>query len=361
MQAYALSSVVFEMGHNAEVISYITNKNKYIYNRLQNIGFSRSLNIASNKIRTRIEYIRRPDLKEMIKVRDKNFLEFENQITHSAVCNDYNIFDVIKKYDLLICGSDQIWNPGLWNDVYFLNINGYDKKKISYAASIGRSSLTQKEKDYISSRISKFDSISVREKSAYDLIQPLVSKPVSVVLDPTFLIDIEKWKIFASKPSGVPDNYVFLFSLSNNEKLKRDLFEQYDGVIPIVTIPHLQTGYKNEDEKYSHIKLYNIAPREWVWLILNAKIVYTDSFHGTAFSINLNKDFFVLNKNDSSDSQTSKARLTDLLDEFNLRNRIIIEGDVPLITDFSIDYRPINQKIVGLRNISFDFLKNNLS
>ena len=61
------------------------------------------------------------------------------------------------------------------------------------------------------------------------------------------------------------------------------------------------------------------TPQEWLGLFLNASYIVTNSFHGLAFSINFNKDFF-LGKLPST--WPVNSRLDNLLDLTGLQNRL---------------------------------------
>ncbi len=360
LQAYALSLSIKEMGLSSEIINYSQNKFNYRLNRFLNLGVMRTLVFFNNRVRTYIECLKKPSLKQNLAVRSKCLEDFEYSISHSELVSDDEIEILAKKYDILVCGSDQIWNPGLWSPTMFLDIPGFIGRRFSYAASIGRNYLTNKEKEFIKEHVYKLDSISVRENSAVKLIQPLTHNEVKTVLDPTFLLTKNEWVNFSRKPKGIPDKYVFSFFLGKNKYAKKKIYDTFSGKIPIVTIPHLQTGYKNEDELYSDICLYDIGPKEWVWLILNAEMIFTDSFHGTAFSINLGKQFYCFAKCKNSDKQSINSRLMDLLSLCGLQNRMILDADgIASFYDY-IDYSCIETVLNKKKIDSLNYLKSNL-
>lgn len=243
----------------------------------------------------------------------------------------------------------------------FLDIPGFEGRRFSYAASIGRHQLTKREQAFIAEHAKGLDAISVREVSAERLLQGLVQQTVKTVLDPIFLIETSVWKRIARKPEGVPEQFVFCFFLGKNADVKKRIYNKFYQNIPIVTIPHLQTGYKAEDEQYSTVKLYNIGPNEWIWLILNATCIFTDSFHGTAFSVNCNRPFFSFPKGAEGDKQAINSRLFDLLTMCGIEERYIF--DLTKIEEqetFPINWRLVNEIISTKRLLAMNFLKEGL-
>lgn len=361
LQAFALQQYVESMGLDCELISYERNQQAYRKMRLKNLGLFRSLKVLVSKIETKIIAYTKADYRQGIVARACCFKAFEMEIKHSVPMNDDDIGQQCSAYQMMICGSDQIWNPGLWNDVMFLNIQGFEGKKIAYAASIGRDTLTESERHYMAERICGLDAISVREKNAARIACQLTSKKIATVLDPTFLLDAEQWQDFARRPEGCPNQFVFSFFLGKNTEAKKNVKELYKGKLPVVTLPHLQTGYKKEDEKYSDIQLYGVGPHEWVWLICNAQCVFTDSFHGTAFSINLGKTFCSFPKGKKNDRQSINSRLKDILIECGLGERFVEDiGSLEDVLHQQINKDDVKKRIVNKLEFSRQFLKDSL-
>lgn len=356
LQAYALQKEVESMGYDCEVIDYTQDQRIYKLARIGKIGLKKTILRAREIAKTKSMYRANPTLKKNIELRNQRFHVFEASIPHTRLVHDSGIEEIARNYSGLICGSDQIWNPETKSPVIYLDIKNYSGTKISYAASLGREYLSNKERRYIAEHISSLDRISVREKTAQQLLQPLVDKDISVVADPTFLLEKEDWEKFAKKPKNVPNEYVFSFFLGFNSKVKKSIYERFHGKMPIVTIPHLQIGYKEEDDLYSDIQLYDIDPHEWVWLILNAKYVFTDSFHGTAFCVNLNREFLSFAKDSNGDKKTINSRLIDLLSITGLLSRFLTSFSSEALCE-TIDWESVNKKLTEFREYSHSYLE----
>lgn len=111
---------------------------------------------------------------------------------------------------------------------------------------------------------------------------------------------------------------------------------------------------------YMHSKNKNIinvpdmGPIEFINAIYNAEMIITDSFHGTALSINLNKKFFVL-----CNEGSTEYRKKELLEKFKLENRIIKNyRELLNRLDEKIDYESVNYLIEKNRIESNAYLSN---
>ena len=86
---------------------------------------------------------------------------------------------------------------------------------------------------------------------------------------------------------------------------------------------------------------------------MNASYIVTDSFHGTAFSINFNKQFSVVYPPRFS------SRLSSVLEMFDISDRALKnEKDIDFINE--INYEKINKKLDIYRKEAEDFLLENI-
>lgn len=68
-------------------------------------------------------------------------------------------------FELYISGSDQIWNPRCINEHFLLNFVPDDKNCISFASSLSADRIPDKQVDVYRRHLSKYDGITIREKS----------------------------------------------------------------------------------------------------------------------------------------------------------------------------------------------------
>ena len=253
-----------------------------------------------------------------------------------------------KEYDAVIVGSDQVWNYNLTGDdfFYFLNFKKDAVKKISYAASFGLPMIDKAHADKILPLLNDFDYLSVREKQAAKIIKENMGSDVPVVCDPTLLLDKSEWKKIAAKK---PENsgYIFVYTVFNSDKIweyAKKLSEKTG--LPIKTISY--SKLHKRDAIYDYIA----GPDDWVNYMLGADYVVTNSFHGVAFSINFNKNFFF-------DMPPKKAgvgsRISDITERYSLENRNISADGFTETTD-APDFTKANTLLEEDRKFSFEFI-----
>lgn len=236
-------------------------------------------------------------LKRSIKI--KHYKLFNRNICFETNLDVNKLFELNKKYDYFVCGSDQIWNSDFVDLQMYLLPTIPKNKKIAYAASVGKNELTPEDKFLFEKYLNTFKAISVREKEAEELLQPLTNNKVQTVLDPTLLLSAEDWKKVEKTPKNAPKKkYVFLYMLGTQTKEYKEyisnIAKKYD--LEIVDI----------NDKKS--RFYITGPAEFLYLIRNAKLVLTDSFHAIVFSIINKKPFIHMERVFKGESMSSRMR-----------------------------------------------------
>ena len=249
-----------------------------------------------------------------------------------------------KGYTHIVCGSDQIWNPALTgglDPVFFANFPG-NHKKISFAASMGASSFSNKNLALAEAWINTMDACSVREIQTQEYLSGLVSIPVVQILDPVFLLEKEDYDAIMA-PSKIKEPYVLLYSAVSNPtatQAAKETAERYG--LPLIEI---RSGKKLGA---AHKQVCDIGPSEFLRYIADAAYVLTNSFHGTAFSILLEKNFLVV------DNKARGSRITDLLQLAGLSGRLT-EGETHMF-DEEIDYSAVKDRLSAEQTRSRSFL-----
>ena len=184
------------------------------------------------------------------------------------------------KFDIFICGSDQIWNLDCTQGVepaYFLKFASKDKLKIAYAPSLSHIKFSRNYNEDLKEAIKDLDYISIREESTLPLIQPLTEKKVSVVLDPTLLLDQKDYELIISREKQKSE-YVFVYMLEYNDELIKYCNEFGNKRrIKIIYITNSKfSGIKGENA-------FGIGPDKFLKYIKEAKYIITNSFHCDSF------------------------------------------------------------------------------
>lgn len=203
--------------------------------------------------------------------------------------------------------------------------------------------------------INQYSSISVREKSAARMIEELINCKPTVVLDPTLLLETEDWLVI-TKSLNVRKPYILCYFLGDNpwhRKVVKRLKRQTGYSIVVIPIVF-------RDYFYGDKRVYNVSPGEFIDLIYNANIVCTDSYHGTIFSINFNKEFYTFLRFCSNDLVSENSRVIDFLSDFNLTERLIKENQMPNFNNPKINYDLINSKLDYQRKKSIQYIIDSL-
>lgn len=239
-----------------------------------------------------------------------------------------------EEFYAMISGSDQVWNPyyASTSSVNFLRFVP-EHRRIAFAASFGVANIPVQRREIYKKWIMEIPSISVREKSGAVIVKDLTGRDVPVLLDPTFAITKREWMKYAKRPEFLVKKkaYVLEYFLGNRTIEYERWIKRYARVhkLNIVSI---------HDMHYP--EYYTVDPMEFVWLISHAAIVMTDSFHGVAFSINLNTQFIAFERNEVGQSMTS--RIESLLDIYGLNERIFKYSRTDIILK-NIDFSVVNQ------------------
>lgn len=218
---------------------------------------------------------------------------------------------VADEYDYFVTGSDQVWNP-YFADLEKLFLKFAPRaKRIAYAASISCPEIPSKDLQGFIDGIKGMKAISVREQAGAELIEQLTGRKVEVVADPTMLVAAEKWREIARKPSW----------LKGDEEILTTYFlgKRPDEVINrLADAQGLKVVNILDERVFEH---YAVAPEEWLWLIDNASLMYTDSFHGTVFSILFRRPFVVTERIGDGCVNKMTSRIDTLLGKFGLEAR----------------------------------------
>ena len=264
------------------------------------------------------------------------------------------------EYDYFIIGSDQVWNPNLWNGSnnnrdFFLNF-AIKQKRIAYAASFGIDEIPEKEKSLFIEGLKDMNSISVREHAGAKIIKNLIGKEVPVVIDPTMLLSKEHWHSIAKKPNWYNgEKYIITYFLGQASKYKN-----LDNIIQRLSKEKGLKVYNLLDK--NDFNLYTIKVEEFIYLIENAELVCADSFHATVFSILMNTPFLVVNCNNNKDNDMS-SRLKTLLSLFDFDDRYLTgkrDETLSLNEIFDVDFSNVESILFEEKKRAIDYLEKAL-
>lgn len=306
LQAYGLQSALERMGHEPcfphvrsdhQLVSKYRRKHKFsIKSLIRRMTFK----VIQGRLDRRIANFDR-------------FVEERIRTTERYLSHD-EVAQSPPDVDAYVCGSDQIWNleKGIGR-YFFLDFVPDGKRRISYAPSFGTADIPDEYRADVRSLLLKFDSLSVRERQAQDLVKSLIGQSPELVCDPIFLLDSSFWEDIALKPSFARPYLVF-YSLESTPDLSAcvsHLAGRYK--LPVVVLA------KGGSFVLRHRTILAIesGPEQFLGWIRHAALVVTNSFHATAFSIHFRVPFVTVAHT------TRNSRMESLLDELRLGSRMV--------------------------------------
>lgn len=262
--------------------------------------------------------------------------------------------------DIYVTGSDQVWNS-IYNEgidkSFYLDFAPPGSKRVAYAASIGMPEIPEGEVEETKRLLHKYSAITVREADASRILAGLGFNDVPVVLDPTLLLDKTAWTDIARRFSPIKtEPYILVYSVE--EKAQNELIGRYAGMISSKhgwKIYEISYNSYHRRLKFADRHFLQVTPEIFLQLMLNAEFVIVSSFHGTAFSINFNKQFLTVTPN------RFNSRVDNILTLCNLKDRLVTSPSLDIEALQPIDYGKVNKIIETERNKSISLLNNMLA
>lgn len=349
LQAYALQTVLQRLGHDVTILNRC-------YPKTQEKLLSKILNIKNIILgKNAICY-------------DKKKISFVEENTSRFIDNNYKLsapyytseslreYILSNNFDAIIVGSDQVWRPRYSPNIfnYFLDFTeGTDIKRYSYAASYGVDNweFNKQESDICSRLAQSFNGITVRESSAISLCKDNLGVNAELVLDPTLLLSSSDYTALLAGKNLINKKGIFTYILDAGDEKKHIIenAKKTTGKDSFTCMPKLKFNYKNAKEDLSGCQFP--AVEQWIQSFVDADMVITDSFHGTAFSIIFNKPFWVI-----SNERRGNTRMESILEMFGLKDRMVNESSINIDWNTPIDWEKVNDTKRKWQIKSMDFL-----
>lgn len=331
-QAYALQEYVAGKGMDCSIVDY------------------RCAHLERQVMPTLSEIIKKKSIKSLLnfypfRKRAIQFAAFrDSHLKMASTCDALTMGDATKDYDLLLFGSDQIWNPTLTkNDLgYFGHYIPFAEKLHTYAASFGKFVPEEAERAQYAAMLNRFQRVSLRENSGKEKFLTLTGRTdATSVADPVFLLDKKQWEGVC--PRTRKREYILLYTLQGEatQLMKVALHLSKMTHLPIV---EMQAWVKPKSPRVK--PRFADSPQEFLGWIKDAEYVVTDSFHCTAFSVIFEKKVWsrVVETNDPKES-----RVGNLLFSLGLADRLLPADLSRWEYDRPVDYsiaEPLKRKII---------------
>ena len=229
----------------------------------------------------------------------------------------FRTISVKESCDLVIVGSDQVWNPQINEcDPFWILPKMKYKRICSYAASIGKDQLQPAEAAYLSENrkgFEKYDVVTIRENSGKKMLEKLQNSS-ELVCDPTMLFYDRTGfyeELSAQSEVSITEPYILVYALEYSKKIDRmaNLLKQKTGC-KVVAIHPMNDKLQECDE---FIKDAGVC--EFVALVKNAEYVLTNSFHGLAFSYIFRKKVYCFHHSSLSSRQAELIKKSEFVTE----------------------------------------------
>lgn len=344
LQAYALQQVVTSLGYDNTILS-----DKNIIKSFRNpwsirfiLGRTKAfvLNLFKKKD-SKLE-----DSRRSYESFAKHYLKIDDSWKEIKELND--------RYDIYLCGSDQIWSPNVpFHSFYYLSFT--EKRKIAYAPSIGSFNYPNNKIPLIKPYLNKFSSLSVREVQGEKIIKEKFGLNCRTVIDPTLLLKKKDWEKLVTKKND--KEYILCYLLTYNKIYLRFVREFAD-----------RKGYElrifvtdSRNLNFADTPLY-VGPQEFLNEICNSSYLFTDSFHGSIFAIHFEVNFYTFKRFDDHAKNNQNSRIVHLFEKLDLLERFLSEKELNRIEKLTkIDYLSVKSKLDIERADSLAFLKNALA
>ncbi|MBR4617382.1 MAG: glycosyltransferase, partial [Kiritimatiellae bacterium] len=247
-----------------------------------------------------------------------------------------------KWFNTFIVGSDQVWAKritGGREDAFFLSFAGPGKRLISAAASFGRVSASEWDAEELKTRLEVFSAISVREREDAQTVKSLIGKG-ECVPDPVFWVEPSVWHGLADEACRKIDGAIAVYCVNRDETA---------GLLKFLELSGLTTP-----EKPARVLSSSLTPEEWLYAIRSAKLVVTDSFHGTCFSILFHTPFVCIHAN-----EPRSVRHRTLLENLGLSNHLFRDGGSAFLSyrgGMAVDWAGVDGKISQYREQGRKFI-----
>lgn len=331
LQAFALQQILSKLGVRNKILS----DSRYAIPKLT--------------LRQRIVKLKNIILKKNINPSERMFREFRERYLRIDETASYSRLN--KRYDIFLCGSDQIWSPYLkYEPFYYLHY--FSKKKIAYAPSIGTCNFSEDYVNTILDDLRKFAHLSARESKSASKLSFMSGLPIAEVLDPTLLLEPSEWQKLLV-PLDDTQRYILCYFLTPNQWYM-------DYVLKFATKHNLPVKIFNTHERYSdYAETVPAGPKEFLSYVNSAKIIFTDSYHASIFSVLFRKKFFVFKRFEDDGDLDQNERIYNLFNHIGLQPYFVGKKDISRIECLpEIDFCRVEKKLSELRSKSIQFLNN---
>ncbi len=340
LQAYALQTVLVNNGYEVNIIDYRNDS-------LERMFHNRSLKVKFKKV---VKYFVYHNYITSVDRASRKFDVFRKEFLKlSLPYSKATVKKINELYDVVISGSDQVWN--MWyvgGDKAFLLDFVKKEKRYSYAASFGGNFYAEKFKQEILPELQKFETYLVREQAGAKFLKDNLGVDSTVVCDPTLLLKCDDWLKIAGRNCST-ENYILCYFVApetNGLAFAKRMAKRFGCKIKCL-------AWRGNDPEIEYVN--DEGPLGFLSYVKNAKMIVTTSFHGLAFAINLNIPFFFeLNHNKDNNND----RIKEMMELFQIQKYEIVDANQDFYEEYN--WNLINKTLNEIREKSLNSLVDSL-
>lgn len=362
MQAYGLRQWLVNQGHDAEFVNYHP---RYVE---EGGDFEQIFSPARFRRNLKIAYLRLSTLQRRLfgsRLQTEQFEAFRREVLgvtgrrlESQAEVEAFFASIEGRFDVLVCGSDQIWNPSAQKGldaVYFLAMSdAAGARHVAYAPSFGKGSLDPSFDGEVKRYLSGMHGLSVREQSGVDIVRRITGREAVCVPDPTILLG--DFSGLLKTAEAVPAGQVFCYALRTGDGIR----EVAEFVSQATSAP-IASPY-NVHRRWREIgQTVYPSPAGWVAMIEKSSFVVTNSFHGTVLSILLKKPFLTVGLPGAKGGLNERVR--NLLQQLDLMDRFVQAGDLEAVSQRigkPIDWEAVQIRLGEIQRAGREYLSSEI-
>lgn len=350
LQAFALQTVLEKrFGADAEVLDFRCENSRDMYDLFSRKPWKYPRKTLNNLLHF-----------PTISRQKKDYEHFRRNIlktSHKQFSKGEELAAVAGDYDVLICGSDQVWNVNIpdFDPAYFLGWAG-DTRRVAYAPSLGGCDFSAfPDQQLLKNWLLDFSAISTREQVGVDSVKEVAGLEIPIVPDPTLLIDPEQWQAVPGEPL-VKDPYIFYYSWAYEDEELHRIVQEYAQKrgLEVYVIDAFKWP-KLKPQNYGFRMAPSGGPQTFLNLMKYAEFAFVQSFHGVIFAYMMGRDFCLL---DNRPVGAMDNRLAAILKLLNVEDWVARR--VEDITEDHIDYSAIPETLAKSRETGFGYLEDAL-
>lgn len=321
LQAYALHYYLRKLGYDATIIRYVPKwcRSDYMQMPFNTLSQKSKVKRIAKEVLLPFYYFLPAKIKKGI---SPFFLFYEKYCKMTSSCLEESIAENCKPFSTIISGSDQVWNPNFIDPIYLQNFVDWNVNQISYAASLGGRNMPQEYAEMYRRCLSRFSAISVREEEGKNMLKS-IDVGAEVHIDPTLLLDAKHYRSIMKRVKKIDKPFVFCYFLPTDREYKTYV-QNYVKKHKLNVV-----GFSHNKDDYNWMQpVSQMGPCEWLWLVDNAELVLTNSYHASIFSLIFHTPFYTFVRFKPNDPVCQNSRLEQLNVYFDIAD-YLIEDEIP--------------------------------